>query len=350
MIRVRAGNRPAMSPVVRRDALMGTEVLQCVHGIHAQRVSERVVGEIRRLEGLWSPFLEGSEVFALCRFAGLRPVTLSPETVRVLLFAIEMNAFYAGAFDVSLGPVIRLWREAGRRGSPPAPGAIAAALGLKGSEEIEVSSEGSGYLPRIGQGIDLGGIGKGFAADRAREIYLDAGVVSAFVSLGGNVSVIGRKPDGRKWNIGVRDPRGGRDECVGYVQAEDCSAVTSGAYERFFECKGIRYHHIIDPATGMPCESDVAGVTVISESSMAADALSTAAFVLGVEKGMKLIESREGARAVFIDTQGSIHLTGGMEKDFHSLPLNAGPAGAETASQGAIATAPGAAEASSSRG
>ncbi len=340
MLRLRAGGRPAMFPFVRRDTLMGTEVHQCVHGIHAHRVAEKAVGEIKRLESLWSPFLEGSEVVALSHSAGLRAVPLSPETVCVLLFAIEMNALCAGAFDVSLGPVIRLWREAGRRGSPPAPGAIAAALGLKGSAEVEVSSAGGGYLPRKGQGIDLGGIGKGFAADRVREIYLDAGIRSAFVNLGGNVFVVGRKPDGRRWNVGIRDPRGGRDECVGYAQAEDCSAVTSGAYERFFECAGIRYHHIIDPATGRPSESDVAGVTVFAQSSMAADALSTAAFVLGVEKGMELIESREGARAVFIDAQGRIRLTRGLEKDFHPV---FGPVGE-------AATSPGAAEASSSRG
>jgi thiamine biosynthesis lipoprotein len=312
---LRVGGRPALTPFVRRDALMGTEVLQCVHGIHAPRVAERAAGEIRRLESLWSPFLEGSEIASLARYAGVRAVALSPETVQVLSYAIEMHAFSGGAFDVSLGPVIRLWREAGRRGSPPASEEIAWALGLKGCAEIEFCSGGKGYLPRKGQSVDLGGIGKGFAADRTREIYLDAGIRSGFVNLGGNVSVIGGKPDGSRWIVGIRDPGGGREECIGYVEAEDCSVVTSGAYERFF--------HIMDPSTGLPCRSDVAGVTVVADSSLAADALSTAAFVLGVEKGKELIESRGGAWAVFIDTAGNIHLTAGTGKDFHLLPPNA---------------------------
>jgi thiamine biosynthesis lipoprotein len=296
----------ALSPHRRSDMLMGTPVIQNVHGINAAHVAEQVTAEIRWLEGLWSRFLDGSEVGLLHRFAGVRPVPVSPETIRLLLDAKEMHALSAGAFDVTVGPLTRLWGDALKKGALPEDHAIAAALTLKGSDEI-LAGNGEAHLPRVGQCLDLGAIGKGCAADRACDLYRDSGVRSAFISLGGNVAVVGRRPDGERWKVGIRNPAGGREDVIGFIEAEDCSVVTSGAYERFFECNGVRYHHILDPATGRPVETDLASVTVISRSSTQADALSTAVFVLGLRKGLEMIGSIEGIGAVLIDASGNVH-------------------------------------------
>jgi thiamine biosynthesis lipoprotein len=309
--------KPVLLPITRRDSLMGTVVLQHAHGINAGRALEEVTAEIRRLENLWSFFTDSSEIARLNRSAGRRPVSVSPDTTRIVTSGKELCRRSSGAFDITLGPLIRLWRDALALGAPPEGPAIDAAFALKGNCEIAVSPERSLYLPREGQSVDLGAIGKGFAADRACDLYRDAGVRSAFISLGGNVSVVGRKPDGRPWSVGIRNPSGGREECIGCLEAEDCSVVTSGAYERFTECRGKRYHHIIDPATGRPSESDLASATVISRSSTVADALSTAAFVLGLERGMRLIESIEGIWAVLINARGVVHVTGDKERSFH---------------------------------
>lgn len=175
------------------------------------------------------------------------------------------------------------------------------------------------------------GINAALAADAASRIYRSAGIRSACVNLGGNVAVVGKKPDGTRWIVGVRSPFGGRDECIGFYEAEDCSAVTSGGYERFVEHQGKRYHHIIDPRNGRPSESDVASVTVISGSSTEADALSTTAFILGMEEGIRLIESRQSARAVFVSARGEVRAIGDMEGRWH-MSESGGGANAHAAS------------------
>lgn len=307
----RPRSKVILEPVRRSDALMGTAVFQEAYGINAERAAQDVFREIQRLEGLWSPFLDASEISLLNRSAGVRPVPVSPETARILSFAKAVWFLSSGAFDVSTGPLIQLWRESLEKCTLPSSDAIGEALALKGCGEIRLLPDWQAYLPRKGQAVDLGAVGKGFAADRAGEIYRQSGIRCACISLGGNVLVVGRRHDGDCWTIGVRNPAGGRDECIGYFEAENCSAVTSGGYERFVEHEGSRYHHIIDPATGRPSASDAASVTVIAPSSMVADALSTAAFVLGVEKGKRLIESFKGVQAVLVDSKGKVHQTAG---------------------------------------
>jgi thiamine biosynthesis lipoprotein len=306
--------RAALEPVKRTEALMGTAVFQEVYGINAAAAAEQAVAEIKRLERLWGPFNDKSELALLARNAGGSPVEVSPDTTRILAFSKAVGILSGGAFAITTGPLIRLWRKWLAAGLPPRSFDIAEVRTLLGSRDIELLPNNTARLMRAGQGLDLGAVGKGYAADRVAEIYKAAGVRSACISLGGNVMVIGRKPSGAPWIIGIRNPSGNRDECAGWFEGEDISAVTSGAYERFTECNGVRYHHILDPATGRPSESDAAGVTVIAKSSMVADALSTAAFVLGIKRGARFIESFKGVQAVFVDKQGKMHVTKGTVK------------------------------------
>ena len=164
--------------------------------------------------------------------------------------------------------------------------------------------------------MDLGGIAKGYAGDEAIKIYKKYGIKSAYINLGGNVVVLGTKPDGKPWRIGVQNPRAENGFYIGIVEVADKAVVTSGDYERFFEENGKRYHHILDPKTGRPADSGLISSTIVTDVSMDADALSTAAFVLGLEKGRALVESLEGVEAIFVTKDKEVYVTDGLRNSF----------------------------------
>jgi thiamine biosynthesis lipoprotein len=165
--------------------------------------------------------------------------------------------------------------------------------------------------------IDLGAIAKGYAADEAVAVLRANGVESAFVNLGGNVYVIGAKPDNSPWRIGIRDPFAQEaNSFVGVISATDTSVVTSGTYERYFVKDGVTYHHILDPKTGYPAESDLASVTIISPESIVADAVSTSTFLIGKEAGKALIESLPNVEAVLVDKDRNVWVSSGIRNQF----------------------------------
>ena len=174
------------------------------------------------------------------------------------------------------------------------------------------------FLPDAGMGVDVGGIAKGYAADEAARILGDAGVESALLDFGGNILVMGTKPDGSPWRIGVQRPDAERSRYIGIVRTADKTVVTSGPYERFFVQDGVRYHHILDPATGFPARNGIQQVTIVAERSMDADALSTSTYVMGLERGFDLIESLDGVEAIFVTEDRDVYVTSGVP-DFFEL-------------------------------
>ncbi len=303
--------------VERLDVLMGTVVTQKVYGRRAAAAADRVLGELQRLERLLSAFLPESDVSRVNAMAGVSPVAVSPETIQILETALRVSELSQGAFDVTAGPLVRLWSVTSDHPKVPSPEAIASALKLVGYRHLRLDRERSTcLLPVKGQALDLGGIAKGFAADRAVEIYREVRVKSALIDIGGNVYAVGARPDGQPWVAGVQDPKGSRGDIVGTLSLRDTTAVTSGGYERAFSEGGVWYHHIIDPRSGYPSRSDVAGVTVISRESMLADALSTAVFVLGAERGIKLLQDFPGVETVVVKEDGSLLVTGGLKSIF----------------------------------
>ena len=176
----------------------------------------------------------------------------------------------------------------------------------------QIKVEGNTVTLPEGMMIDLGGIAKGYIADELAAFLREQGVTSADLNLGGNVITIGRKPDGTAWRIGVQNPHGSRDESILILNLVDATVVTSGNYERYFELDGVRYHHILDPETGYPVSNGLASVSIITQSSMYADALSTACYVLGLEEGMALIEELEDVEAIFITEDLEIHYSSGV--------------------------------------
>lgn len=295
---------------------MNTEISCRVYGPNAQEAAACAMAEMNRLENLLSRFLPGSEVSRLNEFSGKGPVKISSELFKVLSNAIQYSEISQGAFDISVGPLIDLWdyKHALR---VPEKARIRQALSLVDYHDLVLKEcEQTVELRKPGQSIDLGGIGKGFAGDRCMEILQKKGITSAFINIGGNVSLLGNRPDGALWRVGIRHPRN-NGSLLGVLETAGKAVVTSGDYERFFiDHEGKRRHHILNPATGYPADSGLISVTVAADSAMTADAMSTAIFAAGMDKGLKYLLRFSGAEAVLVDKYQRVYITQGLEWSF----------------------------------
>ena len=265
---------------------------------------------IREIENHMSLHTDSSEIALVNTNAGKQAVQVSPDTFAVIEKALEIARLSEGAFDPTIAPLVQAWDIGGDNARRPPDGEIAALLPLVDYTKVELNAEAyEVYLPVEGMALDLGGIAKGYAADEVKQILLDHGVNKAIVNLGGNVLTLGKKVDGSLWRIGIQDPDDGRGAYVMIVELDDTSLVTSGPYERFLEIEGETYHHILDTKTGFPVESDFTSVSIITQSSFLADALSTSVYALGYEKGMDLINSLDGVQAVFLTDDKEVVLS-----------------------------------------
>lgn len=298
---------------------MNTDITCKAYGNKTKRARACVVKEIRRLENKLSRFIPSSEIGRLNRSAGKAPVKVSPETFAILGLAIHYSEISHGLFDISIGPLMDVWDIAHASYAPSRDG-ISQASCLVGYHDLTLNwQERTAMLRKPGQSIDLGGIGKGYASDRCIEVLQGIGITSAAVNIGGNVSVLGAKPDGRPWQVGIRHPR----KCgrlLGALDATVGAIVTSGDYERFFmDAEGRRYHHILNPITGHPVDSGLISVTVVACDGLTADALSTAIFVAGIEEGLEYLGRSTGAEAVLMDENQQVFITKGLEARFRGF-------------------------------
>lgn len=299
---------------------MNTVMTHRAHGPHGEEALEAARAETARLEGLLSRYIPHSEIGRLNRAAGTGSVSVSSETHAVLTRARDFSRRFRGFFDITIGPVVDLWREAKAEGEPAADGRIRQALPLVNQGDLLLDpTRRTARLRRRGQSIDLGGIGKGYASDRILDIFRRYGVTSAFTNLGGNVAALGEKPDGSPWQVGIRHPRR-QDRLIGAVAVRDRSVVTSGDDQRFFvDSGGRRWHHILDPMTGYPVDAGLMSVTVVAESGMDADALSTILFAAGLERGTEILHQYPGAEAVFVDAAIRVYATPGLKDHFQAI-------------------------------
>lgn len=281
----------------------------------SEALLEEAFSELTRLEGLLSVHEEGSDLWNLQEKAGVEPVPIAPETMELLVAAKEYYALSEGNLDVSLGALIDLW-DVGGEGHIPTAEEKAQALSLKGLEELELDEINStAYLPRAGMKLDLGALAKGFMADKLKAFLQERGVTSGILDLGHNILLIGGKPQTGSFTVGVKNPLEGEaeTELAAVVQVTDKSVVTSGTYERYFEREGVRYHHILDPFTGAPADTGVLSVTIVSDTSLEGDALSTTCLLLGAEEGLWLIESLENVECMFIMEDGTRCYSSGFQ-------------------------------------
>ena len=274
-------------------------------------VLQDALEECGRYERLLSRTVEGSDVWRINHAEG-ESVEVSQETLDILDAARQVSELSGGVFDVTIAPASTLWDFTS--GAAVLPDAALLAEAVEHVDYRKVETDGGRVTLPGGMMIDLGGIAKGYIADAVKRYLADRGVESAVLSFGGNIVTIGLKPDGSPWKVGIQDIDKPTGEYMLVSLNYGGSTVTSGIYERGFELDGVYYHHILDPDTGWPVQNELASVTIFSESSMWGDALATAAFSLGTERGMALIEGLEGVEAVFIARDRSVRTTSGAGK------------------------------------
>lgn len=272
--------------------------------------------EIRRLERLFSVTMEDSEITKLNQNAGIAPVPISDDTLDLLQTAQQVQQQTNGSYDMTVAPIVQAWGFTKEAHHVPSQEELSQLLPLVQAKNVEVSADAkTAYLTQSGMSIDLGGIAKGYTSDAVSTLLKNSGVTSALLWLGGNISVIGNKPDGNPWKIAVENPQD-QSDYVGLLEVSDCSVITSGGYQRYFEQDGKRYHHIIDPATGYPSQSDLLSVTIVSENGTKADALSTALFVMGLEDALTFWRESNDFEAVFVTTDNQVVATEGLQDCF----------------------------------
>ncbi len=282
----------------------------------AEAAIARAFDRLRQIEADLTVNKGGSQIDAVNAAAGSHAVAVGPDALAILAKGLRYARLSGGAFDPSVGPLVKLWGIGTDRARIPTPGQIATTRALIGWADVVLDQAASTvYLKRKGMALDLGSATKGYAADEVGRILREGGVKSAVIDLGGNVLVIGAKPDKSPWRVGLQDPNNSRGNYLGIAKLVDQTMVTSGIYERFFEEGGIRYHHILDTKTGWPVQNGLASVTVITEKSFDADGVTTMLFALGREKGMALAEEL-GLSVVMVDDKRRVYMTRGVSRFF----------------------------------
>jgi thiamine biosynthesis lipoprotein len=284
----------------------------------AARAIEAAFDEIGRVEALTTRYSPESEVSRLNAAAdGSSAVPVGGEVLAIVRRAIEVSKLTGGAFDATVGPVVDLWAF-GRTGVVPTREEIGAALPLVDYRRVRVDTTGSSLVAPPGTVIDLDAIAKGYAVDRAIAVLAEHGVARAIVDAGGDVGLLGEPPHADGWRVGIKHPRA--DGLIGVLSIDGGGVATSGDYQRYTMVGDRRYHHVLDPATGYPAPG-VMSVTVVAETAMDADALATAVFVMGPERGVLLVEELPAVEAVIItgdDTVGEIVASSGLSGRFHA--------------------------------
>ena len=295
----------------QQAAIMGTVItVELWHEDDRQgeKQVEAIMGEMHRIDALMSSYKPDSELSAVNDGAARAPVTVSKELLALIERALEYSDITSGAFDITYASAGQHYDY--RNNRKPNQAQLQAALPAINFHHVKIDRSASTVtFLHPGVRIDLGGIAKGYAVDRGMHILQQAGITTALISAGGDTRVTGKRWD-RPWHIGIRNPRD-EDNIVSMIPLENSAISTSGDYERYFEEDGVRYHHILDPKTGTSTH-EILSSSIIGKSATDTDALSTSVFILGVEKGMQLIESIPDTEAVIIDNRGDMHYSAGL--------------------------------------
>jgi len=297
----------------RTDFALGTVCTITIFEKGQAGVCDEIFSRIREIEKLMSVNISSSDVSGINAAAGISPVQVHEDTFKVIERAIYFAELSGGAFDPTVGPIVSLW---GIGGKPRVPSneEINSALPLINWRNIELNARlKSVYLTRSGMALDLGGIAKGYAVDEAVKILKSHEISGAKIDLGGDIFMLGMRSDGKQWKVGIQNPDGRHGSIIGFLQVPEKTVVTSGVYERNFEKDGVFYHHLLSVTDGYPVNNGLVSVTIIADVSMDADALSTAVFVSGFEKGLSILKNYGDAQAVFVFKDKSVIATNGFE-------------------------------------
>lgn len=305
-----AGCGKSSEPIRKTALKLNTVVQVSIYDSGDEALLDGCMEVCDRYEQLLSRTIDTSEISRLNRG---ETDLISEETAALIRRGLYYGDLSEGAFDITIEPVSGLWDFTAETPSLPGKEELEKALSLVDYRGIHV--DGCHVVfDRAGMGIELGAIAKGYIADRIKEYLMANGVKSAVINLGGNVLCVGKRPDGKPFQIGIQKPYAGYQETAAVAEITDLSVVSSGIYERYITVDNKQYHHILDPKTGMPFDNGLVAVTVFTQDSVDGDALSTACFALGMEKGMELLESLDGVYGgIFITEDYELHYTGGLK-------------------------------------
>lgn len=289
---------------------MDTYMSLTAYGDNAEKGVKAAAGRIAELTLMLSVTDENSELSAINR-GGMAEV--SEETAGLIAFALDIADKTDGALDPTIYPVLRAWGFTTDENRVPAPEEISALLENIGHEHVQV--DGNTVTLDKGMMLDLGAVAKGYAGDETERILRENGITSALINLGGNIQLVGSKPDGTDWRLGLKDPAGAGN--VGVLTVSDCAVVTSGSYERCFTAEdGTVYGHIIDPASGYPADNGLLSVTIIADEGRLCDALSTALFVMGEERALEYWRENKNFDVILITDNAEVLITEGAADKF----------------------------------
>lgn len=298
-----------LKPLKQIEMIMGTLVEVTVIPANEKAIREAFEA-LKKVDALMSTYKEDSEISILNREGKAQ---VSEETLEVIEDAIKFSNLTDGAFDITCRPLINLWKKAKKEEKVPTEEEMEEAISLVGYQRIIL--EGNQIrLEKEGMQIDLGGIAKGYAVDKAIEALEKNSIKRALVNAGGDLYALGTDPQGKKWQIGVQDPRE-EDKIIDIMKVKDKAVATSGDYRRYFTLEGKRFSHIVNPKTGLTVQDVPMSVTIIGPDATTTDALSTGVFVLGPEEGMKLIESLSEVEGMII-SEGMKKITSEGWKEF----------------------------------
>lgn len=309
----RPGAPPAAKPYKETQFLMDTIVEMTAYGPGAENAVKAAFAEIKRLHDITNNFDPASQVSRINQAAGRDKVRVDPDLIAMLNRSNELADKLEGTFDVTVGPLTELW-GIGRKGDfVPSQADIDKVLPLVNYRLLGIdAAAGTVYLPKEGMKLDLGGIAKGYAVDKAIAILKSHGIASALVNAGGDVRVIGRRPDGNPWRIGVQHPRKADAIIAKLALTEWDTMETSGDYQRYIIKDGARYSHVLDPRTGRQ-PRQLVSVTMALNNSADGDIFSTALLILGPARGLELLRQFPGVEAIMIADDGRVTVSPGLE-------------------------------------
>ena len=321
----------------REVAMMGTNVVFVVEGTgtRAEQAILAAENRLRELEARLSEWRPSSEISALNARAGIEAVKVSPDTMEILRLSKRYHADTSGAFDVTIGPLWDLWPFRNKERALPTQAELDSARKLVDASRLVLDeSSGTAFLPQAGMRVNIGAIGKGYAAKLGLDVIRSHGFTRAAISAGGDVCLMGRKSSG-PWVVGIEHPLYA-GQFIERFETGDAGVATSGNAQRFVVREGKRYGHILDPKTGWPVD-DCLSVTIVCSDAVAADAFATAVFVMGPSRGMEWVEARGDVEALIVDAQGLVHRSSGWSRVARAQPE---PTGVKQAPKGHIATPP----------
>lgn len=299
-------------PYQETQFLLDTVIEITAYGPDAEPAVKAAFAEFKRIQKLSDRFDDNSQITAVNRAAGRQAVKVDPDVLAMLQEAKGVSAKVDGAFDVTIGALTDLWGIGHKGEFVPTAAEIEAVLPLVDYRQIVLDEAAqTAYLPRAGMQLDIGGIGKGYAIDKAAAVLAAHGVKSALINAGGDVRAIGNKPDGNPWRIGVQHPRQSDGMIAKLALSEWDTMETSGDYQRYFMKDGVRYAHILDPKTGQQ-PRELASVTLVYRAPQAKDIASSAFMVLGLERSLEMLKRFPGVEAIFVTAEGRVVVTPGL--------------------------------------